>query len=92
MTCLDFSSEFIHGTLAVSKFFKMQHFSHDFLGKAVVLLKDKKYRKRLLLKPIFAGKRTTEYSFNEVLNNSLVLEGIITKTGVKKKQKINYVL
>ena len=78
----------LYTVLAVSKFFKMLHFSYDFLGKAVLLLKD--FKSLLSFLTNFTGKRT-----GYTINQNIILWSV-RKYGYedesKKKQNINYVL
>ena len=58
LNALSFSSLFmsLYTLPAVSKFFKMLQFSHDFLGKAILLLKD--FKRLFSFLTNFDGKKT----------------------------------
>ena len=61
-TSLKYFREFIQSVLAVSEFFKLLHFSHDFLNKAILLLKD--FKRLLSFLTNFAGKKAG-YTINQ---------------------------
>ena len=52
----------LYTLLAVNKFFKLLHFRHDFLNKAILLLKD--FKRLLIFLTNFAGKKTG-YAINQ---------------------------